>query len=543
MAAVKQPSTRKFLSTEDVAAIFERNRKSEDPLSDFSSTTEGSDLTDFWDSSATDDDITDSEYSDSPTDFSGSSPAEISSSQYESGEESDTCDKGWELMEGRQLRPRKRTLLTVRGEFHDQPPRKKSRLTEMVEYEDEQIRSLNRGGGRDKGQRDRDQGCGGRGRGQGCGGRGQGQGSGGRGRGQGSGGRGRGQGSGGRGRGQGSGGRGQGQGSGRQGQGQHGGRGEGSHSLELSGEREGKGKGKGKKALKLPGGVKSIDEEEGIELIDEFCPIREQGPHLPQDMEVSALSLFELFFDSVAVERICTSTLAYAEAKKTEKRYDLFTRQQFTKAVLMAFIGALILLGIHRVRNHRKAWSSARAQVIVRLSELMTCQRFELVGSFLHVVSPEEAAMASDRLKKLRPLLNHIKAKCLEYYQPLQHLSVDERMVKSKSRCHMIQYMKDKPTKWGFKLWVVADMSGYTVDFNIYTGKAEQSSEYGLTYDVVMKLVQPFHFQGYQVFVDNYYSSPTLFLNLLEVDIRATGTLRTYRRGVPATVVELKAFL
>ncbi len=51
----------------------------------------------------------------------------------------------------------------------------------------------------------------------------------------------------------------------------------------------------------------------------------------------------------------------------------------------------------------------------------------------------------------------HIKGKCLELYQPLQELSVDERMVKSKARTHVRQYIKDKPTKLGFKYWVIAD--------------------------------------------------------------------------------------
>ena len=56
----------------------------------------------------------------------------------------------------------------------------------------------------------------------------------------------------------------------------------------------------------------------------------------------------------------------------------------------------------------------------------------------------------------------------MDLYQPVKELSVDERMVKSRARCHMIQYMKNKPTKFGFKLWVVADPSGYTID-SMYT--------------------------------------------------------------------------
>ena len=45
-------------------------------------------------------------------------------------------------------------------------------------------------------------------------------------------------------------------------------------------------------------------------------------------------------------------------------------------------------------------------------------------------------------------------------------------MVAFKGRIGMKQYMKDKPTKWDFKLCVLADSNtGYTYRFQIYTGK------------------------------------------------------------------------
>ena len=59
-------------------------------------------------------------------------------------------------------------------------------------------------------------------------------------------------------------------------------------------------------------------------------------------------------------------------------------RQKLTVAELKAYLGALLLLGIHSVRNHQKAWSTARAQVLSRLRDLLTCQRFELIGTFCH---------------------------------------------------------------------------------------------------------------------------------------------------------------
>ena len=69
--------------------------------------------------------------------------------------------------------------------------------------------------------------------------------------------------------------------------------------------------------------------------------------------------------------------------------------------------------------------------------------------------------------------MNYFKSRCLDLYQPRQNLAVDERMVKSRHRSGIRQFIKDKPTKWGIKLWVLADSSnGYTVDFNVYIGKA-----------------------------------------------------------------------
>lgn len=46
----------------------------------------------------------------------------------------------------------------------------------------------------------------------------------------------------------------------------------------------------------------------------------------------------------------------------------------------------------------------------------------------------------------------------------------------------------------GVKLFVSAESSsGYTIKFNIYTGKTATASEHGLSYYVVMNLIQPFY--------------------------------------------------
>lgn len=149
--------------------------------------------------------------------------------------------------------------------------------------------------------------------------------------------------------------------------------------------------------------------------------------------------------------------------------------------------------------------------------------------------------MQNDPLKKIRPIYDKIKAKCLDLYQPLRELLVDERMVKSKARSSFRQYIRNKPTKWGFKFWVVADPTGYNLDFNFYCGKhyTVPLSSHGLSHDAVMELIQPFCNQGYLLFFDNFYTSPQLMAVLKGKGIGATGTLRLSHSGVPDAVKTL----
>ena len=87
-------------------------------------------------------------------------------------------------------------------------------------------------------------------------------------------------------------------------------------------------------------------------------------------------------------------------------------------------------------------------------------------------------------------------------------------------------------------------MTGYILNFNVYTGRSADRTDYGLSHDVVMELTQLLVFQGYKVYLDNFYSSsPELFDHLLECGITATGTFRANRRGLPADVLVLKVAL
>ena len=57
--------------------------------------------------------------------------------------------------------------------------------------------------------------------------------------------------------------------------------------------------------------------------------------------------------------------------------------------------------------------------------------------------------------------------------------------------------------------------------FKPYTGKsATGPSMNGATYDLVMNLMRDFFEKGYNLYCDNYYTSPQLFWDLFQLSVK-----------------------
>ena len=81
--------------------------------------------------------------------------------------------------------------------------------------------------------------------------------------------------------------------------------------------------------------------------------------------------------------------------------------------------------------------------------------------------------------------------------------------------------------------------TGYLNRVRIYYGKETQLLDSTLphTVKVVMTLVEPFHHQGYDLYLDRFYGSPLLSTELSKVGITITGTVQANRRGLPKEVM------
>jgi hypothetical protein len=106
-------------------------------------------------------------------------------------------------------------------------------------------------------------------------------------------------------------------------------------------------------------------------------------------------------------------------------------------------------------------------------------------------------------------------------------------MVGFKGRSELKQYIPQKPTKWGYKIWCLASCN-YLLAFDVYLGKSDASSTLSAT-DVVLSLVSPYSHSNHIVYLDRYFTSPALLDELSTRGFYACGTVRKDRVGLPPT--------
>jgi len=74
-----------------------------------------------------------------------------------------------------------------------------------------------------------------------------------------------------------------------------------------------------------------------------------------------------------------------------------------------------------------------------------------------------------------------------------EKVRTDEQIIPFKGRHSLKVYVKNKPKKWGYKVFALCDCSGVLLNFEIYAGKEEHDSELpdvGVSGNVVLRLTK-----------------------------------------------------
>ncbi|CAB1338355.1 unnamed protein product [Coregonus sp. 'balchen'] len=273
-----------------------------------------------------------------------------------------------------------------------------------------------------------------------------------------------------------------------------------------------------------------------------FMPRRPPGAQVDLHSGHTPKDLFLLYFAADKMRTICRNT--NKQAARNQQKGSKYQWTDVDVEELHRFLGLLIYTSLVTLPSIQDYWKQSHILSVSLPAKVMPRDRFRSISWNIHLSDPEEDVINDqrkgtpqhDKLFRVKPLMDDIRTACQAHYHPKKELSVDERMVATKAKTGMTQYMKDKPNKWGIKLFVLAESNnGYTLNFNVYVGKAHTPSVHGLSYDAVMDLIQPSHLgTGYHIYMDNFYTSPKLFLSLGSMKFGACGTYRSNRKGCPS---------
>ncbi|CAM4732750.1 unnamed protein product [Leuciscus chuanchicus] len=202
---------------------------------------------------------------------------------------------------------------------------------------------------------------------------------------------------------------------------------------------------------------------------------------------------------------------------------------------LMAFIAIVILRGLTKVPSLRDCWSANLGNP--HIIGTMPRNRFQDIMQHLRF---DDRSTRSDRAKTdkfaaISSVWGSFVTNCITSYNPGLHITVDEQLFPSKTRCCFLQYIATKPDKFGIKFWVACDLkSKYICNVLPYLGKdPSRPSGERLSENVVMRLMEPFLDKGRNVTTDNFFTSLSLAHKLLSRKTTILGTVNKIRREIP----------
>lgn len=149
------------------------------------------------------------------------------------------------------------------------------------------------------------------------------------------------------------------------------------------------------------------------------------------------------------------------------------------------------------------------------------------ITHYLHFVD-NETVSTEDRMRKVRTVVDFLNAKFQKLYVPEENIVINESLIKFKGRLNYVLFISSKRARFGFKFYKLCEFSyGYCYRFPIYTEQDKiQGSDETVSERIVMELAEPILGKGYNLFLDNWYSSPNLYKILHAKHTNVVGTMQ-----------------
>ncbi|XP_057714103.1 uncharacterized protein LOC130930276 [Corythoichthys intestinalis] len=205
---------------------------------------------------------------------------------------------------------------------------------------------------------------------------------------------------------------------------------------------------------------------------------------------------------------------------------------------LMAFIAVVILRGVAKVPSLTDCWSADLGNQVIIAT--MARNRFQNIMQHLRFddMFTRSERVETDKFAAISDVWGSFVNNCVTSYNPGRHITIDEQLFPTKTRCSFLQYSATKPDEFGIKFWVACDLkSKYICNVLPYLGKdLSRPSGERLSESVAMKLMDPFLDKGRTVTTGNFFTSLSLAQQLLSRKTTILGTVNRIRREIPQSI-------
>ncbi|XP_066946090.1 piggyBac transposable element-derived protein 3-like [Macrobrachium rosenbergii] len=169
-------------------------------------------------------------------------------------------------------------------------------------------------------------------------------------------------------------------------------------------------------------------------------------------------------FDLDLVEHVVYWTNLYA------RQSDLRTPFKTDTSEILVFLSILIYIGVVYLPSIEDYWTTGAG--VSQVANFTSSKRFWLMRARIHFTGNQQITGTQDRLYKVRPIITAITKNHLRIPET-PHQSVDEVMVayKGTRAGNLLQYIRNKPDKWGYKFFCRARINGIIHDLLMYQGR------------------------------------------------------------------------
>ena len=197
---------------------------------------------------------------------------------------------------------------------------------------------------------------------------------------------------------------------------------------------------------------------------------------------------------------------------------------------MMTFVALALQMGHELKDKLHDYWLRLRQLCNPFYGETMAQDRFLHIQRFLHFADNSQRPDKGeeyDQLWKLTTVFDKLNEAYAKFYNPSEHLVVDEVTVKFKGRVIFRQYIPKKRKCFSIKIYKLCDESGYTYDKRVYLGRDSHSVTDNMTatHPTVRHLTCRVEGLGHKIFMDSFFSSPRLFDDLDRRKINSCGTV------------------